>query len=82
MSHVTEAFSPDFYLPLHDLYIEVTTLQPHLITKKNNKIRRMKELYPDVRVRLLKRSDFQKLFIKWQMEDQSDQLIGTVQRLS
>ncbi len=75
---VTEAFSPDFYLPQQDLYIEVTTLQPHLITKKNGKVRRMKEIYPDVNVRLLKRSDFQKLFIKFGMEDRSDELLGPV----
>lgn len=32
--NITEAFSPDFYLPDSDLYVELTTLRPKLITKK------------------------------------------------
>ena len=44
----TKAFSPDFYLPAYDLYIEITTLSQKLVTKKNRKVRRLRELYPDV----------------------------------
>ena len=62
---VTEAFSPDFYLVDSDLYIELTTLKQSLVTKKNRKLRRMKELYPDVNVRMFYRKDFQNLLIKY-----------------
>ena len=55
--NVIQAFSPDFYLPQQELYVELTTMRPKLITKKNRKIRRMKELYPHINVKLFKRSD-------------------------
>jgi hypothetical protein len=34
---VLEAFTPDFYLPEQDLYVEVTTMKQSLVTKKNRK---------------------------------------------
>ena len=45
---VIESFSPDFYLPDLDLYVELTTLKQKLVRKKNRKLRRLRELYPDV----------------------------------
>jgi hypothetical protein len=48
--NVLEAFTPDFYIPQQDLYIELTTLRPQLSTRKNRKLRRMKELYPDINI--------------------------------
>jgi hypothetical protein len=48
-------FRPDFYLPEMDLYVEVTTQRT--LTAKNRKIRRMTELYPNVRVVLLGRTE-------------------------
>jgi len=47
------AFTPDFYLPAYDLFIEITTLNQKLVTKKNRKVRRLAELCPDVRVKVL-----------------------------
>jgi len=44
----TVSFTPDFYLPDLDLYIELTTLNQKLVTKKNYKIKKLKELYPDI----------------------------------
>jgi bifunctional protein TilS/HprT len=62
---IAEMFTPDFYLPELDLYVELTTLRQHLMTEKNRKLRRMKELYPDVSVRLLNKNDFVKLLGKY-----------------
>lgn len=62
---VLEMFSPDFYLPELDLYLELTTLRQRLVTKKNRKLRLLKELYPDVNVRLLYRKDYQELLAKY-----------------
>ena len=45
---VVESFSPDFYLPDLDLYLEMTTLRQKLVRKKNRKLRRLRELYPDI----------------------------------
>ncbi len=68
---VTEAFSPDFYLPQQGLYVELTTMQPHLVTKKNRKLRRFRELYPDVPIKLLKRRDIRGLLLKYGLEEES-----------
>jgi hypoxanthine phosphoribosyltransferase len=74
---VTRAFSPDFYLPQEDRYIELTTVRPKLVTIKNKKIRRMKDLYPEVEVTLLKRSDLRDMMIKYGMDDHAADIIGT-----
>lgn len=74
--HVREAFSPDFYLPDQDLYIELTTLRPVLMNRKNRKLRRLKELYPDVRLKLVNRRDFTNLLFKYGLESEEQQLIG------
>lgn len=54
-------FRPDFYLPERHLFIELTTLRQQLVTRKNRKLRRMRELYPDVRVKILYRRDYLEL---------------------
>lgn len=75
--NVIEAFSPDFYLPQQDLYIELTTLRPELTTKKNRKIRRMNELYPHIHIKLFKRRDLRDLMVKYGMDQEASQISGT-----
>jgi hypothetical protein len=74
--HIKEAFSPDFYLPDQDLYIELTTLKPKLMNRKNRKLRLLQELYPDVQVKLVNRKDFANLLFKYGLEDEEEQLVG------
>ncbi len=74
---VSEAFSPDFYLPMEDLYVELTTVRPSQITVKNRKIRRLRELYPEVNVKLFKRRDVRDLMIKYGLDHQAEQILGT-----
>ncbi|HAV10146.1 MAG TPA: hypoxanthine phosphoribosyltransferase [Dehalococcoidia bacterium] len=62
---VTEMFTPDFYLPELDIYIELTTIKQSLITEKNRKVRRLKELFPDINIRLLNKSDYTKILAKY-----------------
>ena len=62
---VTEMFTPDFYLPELDLYVELTTMKQSLVTQKNGKLRRLRELYPDVNIRLLYRKDYHRLLAKY-----------------
>jgi cytidylate kinase len=64
-NNITEAFSPDFYLPDSDLYVELTTMKQSLVTKKNRKVRRLRELYPDIKIRLLYQKDFEDLLFKY-----------------
>ena len=62
---VVESFSPDFYLPDLDLYLEMTTLRQKLVRKKNRKLRRLRELYPDLNVKLFYARDFRALMLKY-----------------
>ncbi len=61
----TGGFRPDFYLPEHDLFIELTTLRQDLVTEKNRKVRQLARLYPRVRVKVLYRRDVEELFAKY-----------------
>jgi hypothetical protein len=62
---VVESFSPDFYLPDLDIYLELTTLRQKLVRKKNRKLRRLRELYPDLNVKLFYARDFRALMLKY-----------------
>jgi hypothetical protein len=62
---VVESFAPDFYLPDLDLYLEMTTLRQKLVRKKNRKLRRLRELYPDLNVKLFYARDFRALMLKY-----------------
>lgn len=75
--NVTLAFSPDFYLPQQDLYLELTTLRPQLIRHKNRKMRRMQELYPEINIKMLKRQDIRDMMIKFGLEDEARAFMGT-----
>jgi hypothetical protein len=63
--NVVSSFTPDFFLPEHELYIELTTLKQSLVTKKNRKVRLLRELYPDVNIKILYASDYKKLIDKF-----------------
>lgn len=59
------SFTPDFYLPEHDLFIEITTQKQSLVTKKNRKLRLLRELHPEINIKLLYASDYNKLIEKF-----------------
>jgi hypothetical protein len=63
--NVIASFSPDFYLPDFDLYIELTTMSQKLVTKKNRKVRRLRELYPDVNIKIFYQKDFRRLLARF-----------------
>src|SRR3954452_13641653 len=62
---VTEAFSPDFYLPEQDLYLEVTVMKQSLVTRKNRKLRKLRQLYPEVKIKLFYERDFERLAARY-----------------
>jgi hypothetical protein len=72
--HAVQHFRPDFYLPRFGLYIEITTLNQKLVTKKNRKVRRLRELYPDVRIKVLYQRDYLSLLAKYGLEPPSQML--------
>ena len=62
---ILEAFTPDFFLPDLNLYLELTTLRQKLTTEKNRKVRQLRELYPQVNVKLLNKKDYLRLLAKY-----------------
>lgn len=79
---VIESFAPDFYLPDLDMYLELTTLQQRLVRKKNRKLRRLRELYPDVRIKLFYARDFRAMMLKYGRLGLAASLSGSIGQLS
>jgi hypoxanthine phosphoribosyltransferase len=65
---IVEAFKPDFYLPEQDLYVEVTVMKQSLVTRKNRKLRKLRERYPEVRVKLFYKRDIERLAERYHLE--------------
>jgi cytidylate kinase len=62
---VLEAFTPDFYLPEFDLYVELTTMKQSLVTKKNRKVKLLRAIYPQVNIQVFYQKDFENLIFKY-----------------
>jgi hypothetical protein len=62
---VTEAFTPDFYLPQFDLYVELTTMKQSLVTRKNRKVKLLRAIYPHINIQVFYQKDFQDLVFKY-----------------
>src|SRR6266536_1145164 len=58
---ITEAFTPDFYLPEQDLYVELTVMKQSLVTRKNRKLRKLRERYPHIKIKLFYKRDLERL---------------------
>ena len=67
--NVVARFTPDFFLPQYDLYIEITTLNQKLVTKKNRKVRRLRERYPEVNCKIFYQRDYLSLVMKYGLDD-------------
>jgi hypoxanthine phosphoribosyltransferase len=63
--NVIEAFTPDFYLPESDLYVELTTMKQALVTKKNRKVKLLRGIYPHINIQVFYQKDFQDLVSKY-----------------
>lgn len=59
--NITQAFSPDFYLPGLDQYIELTIMNQKYVTQKNKKAKKLQELYPGINISIVYKKDFQSL---------------------
>src|SRR5205085_290367 len=65
---VVEAFTPDFYLPEQDLYVEVTVMKQSPVTRKNRKLRKFRERYPGVRIKLFYKRDIERLAQRFRLD--------------
>jgi len=68
--NATQRFTPDFYLPAYDLYIEITTLNQKLVTKKNRKARVLRERYPEITCKIFYQRDYLSLVMKYGLDDE------------
>ena len=66
---ISEAFTPDFYLPEFDLYVELTTMKQANVTKKNRKIRLLRAIYPHVNIQVFYQKDVQDLVMKYRLPE-------------
>lgn len=73
---VTFAFSPDFFLPEQNLYVELTVLRPKLSQKKNRKLKLMKELYPEINIKLFKRRELRNMMVRFGLNEEADKIFG------
>ncbi len=78
---IVEMFTPDFYLPELDLYVELTTLKQNLLTEKNRKLRLLRQLYPEVNIKLLTKNDFIKLLAKYGYGPLSEVKVEGIERV-
>jgi hypothetical protein len=74
---VVESFAPDFYLPDLELFLEMTTLRQRLVRKKNRKLRRLRELYPGIRIKLFYARDFRAMMLKYGRYALAEAISGT-----
>jgi hypothetical protein len=65
---VVEAFTPDFYLPEQDLFLEITVMNQRLVTRKNRKLRKLRERYPGVQVKLFYKRDIERLAQRYRFD--------------
>ena len=65
---IVEAFTPDFYLPEQDLYLEITMMKQSLVTRKNRKLRKLRGRYPDVNVKLFYKRDVARLAERFRLQ--------------
>lgn len=65
---VVEAFTPDFYLPEQELYVEITVMKQSLVTRKNRKLRKLRARYPDVKIKLFYKRDIERLAQRFRLD--------------
>lgn len=66
--NVIMAFRPDFYLTEHNTYVELTTMKRKYTTEKNKKVRLLKKLYPNIKIKIVYKKDFEQLAEKFELD--------------
>jgi hypothetical protein len=66
--NIAQAFTPDFFLPEQNLYLEITVMKQRLVTRKNRKLRKLRERYPEVRVKLFYKRDIERLAQRYRLD--------------
>jgi len=69
--NVSESFTPDFYLPEFDLYVELTTMKQSLVTRKNRKVKLLRDIYPYINIQVFYQKDFENLIFKYGLAERA-----------
>ncbi len=67
--NITQAFSPDFYLPKFDTYIELTTMNQKYVSEKKKKVELLKKLYPGTNINIVFKDDFNSLVKRFGLKE-------------
>lgn len=59
--NIIQAFSPDFYLPDFDTYIELTIMNQKYTSVKKKKVELLKKLYPGININIVFKEDYHNL---------------------
>lgn len=70
--NVIQAFSPDFYLPKFDTYIELTTMNQKYVSEKKKKVKLLRKLYPGTNVNIVYKNDFYSLLKRFGLQEEGD----------
>ncbi len=70
--NVTQAFSPDFYLPRFNTYIELTTMNQKYVSEKKKKVALLKKLYPGTNINIVFKDDFNTLVKRFKLKDDAE----------
>jgi cytidylate kinase len=70
-NRVLEAFTPDFYLPEFDMYVELTTMKQAHVTRKNRKVKLLRTIYPDINIQVFYQKDFENLIFKYGLAEKA-----------
>ena len=57
------------------MYIEVTTMSQKLVTRKNRKVRRLRELYPGVNIKIFYQRDYVQLLAKYGLDGRASRTL-------
>lgn len=70
--NITMAFSPDFYLPRFNTYIELTTMNQKYTADKKKKVQLLRKLYPGTNINIVFKHDFLNLARRFGLEEESE----------
>jgi len=70
--NITLAFSPDFYLPRFDTYIELTTMNQKYVAEKKKKVELLKKLYPGTNINIVYKNDFHALINRFGLREEAE----------
>lgn len=70
--NITLAFTPDFYLPRFNTYIELTTMNQKYVSEKKKKVQLLKKYYPGTNINIVFKHEFETLIKRFGLRKESE----------